>query len=80
MDGNVSCACGAAGDVGAITEHAVMALSDPTDTRDHTLSITDPPRVAEARAEHERLAGFRAQLEQTTGLTAVELAAAIRGL
>lgn len=76
----VSCSCTAAGDVGEIIEHTVMALSDPTDTRGHTLSVDDPPAVALARAERERLDGLRAQIEETTGLTAAEFAAAIRRL
>lgn len=75
----VTCSCTASGDLGEITEHTVMALADPTDTRDHTLSVPDPPAVAEVRAERERLDGLRAQLEQTTGLTAAEVAEAIRG-
>lgn len=76
---DVTCACGASDDVGAITEHAVTALNDPTDTRDHTLSIPDPPQVAVARAEHDRLAGLRTQLEETTGLPVADIAAALRG-
>lgn len=79
MDEMITCACGAAGDSGDITQHVVTALGDATDTRDHTLSVEDPPQVAAARAEHERLAGLRAQILETTGLTAAELAAAIRG-
>lgn len=80
MDEPITCACGAGGDIGELTEHAVMALAEPTDTRDHTLSVPDPPRVAEVRAERVRLDGLRAQIETTTGVTAADLAAAIRGL
>lgn len=80
MDETITCACGAASDLGDITQHVVTALGDATDTRDHTLSIPDPPQVAEVRAERVRLDGLRDQIETTTGMPATDLAAAIRGL
>jgi phosphate uptake regulator len=63
-----------------MTEHAITALNDPSDTRGHVLNIEDPPSVATVRSERQRIDRLRTQIEETTGLTAADFMAALRGL
>lgn len=76
------CVCGAASDLGDITDHAVSKLNDPDDTLDHEIIGLDPqpPRLVAARAAKTRRDEVRARILELLDCTAAELVAAARGL
>ena len=75
------CTCGALSDLGDLTDHVVSKLGDPDDLLDHSIigEIPESPLIVAARERKERRAWVRTQVQTVLGVSADELAEALRG-
>jgi len=73
----IVCRCGARGDEGELVEHALSALSNPEDEREHGWA-GEPQEVKDARAARQARETTRRKLAQVVGVTVDELRKALR--
>ena len=76
-----SCLCGAVSDYGDIVDHVVSKLNDPDDQIEHgVVGTPEDQTIVDARESGVRRDEVREKIYEILGITAEELADALRGL